>query len=105
MAVMYSISGGISWIRHRFFAPSFFMAGVIARQMVDFDRVGSATTRFVVKGFSPPFHTFHRCVEGLQVYGNVISFFHRRVSFRKKGALNKAMNSYFKKMITTLVSC
>ena len=33
--------------------PRDFMAGVIARQIVDFDLVGSATTRFVLNGFSP----------------------------------------------------
>jgi len=47
MAVMYFTQSGISWIRHRFLMPSAFMAGVIARQIVDFDLVGSATTRFV----------------------------------------------------------
>jgi hypothetical protein len=53
MAVMYFTQSGISWIRHRFLMPSAFMAGVIARQIVDFDLVGSATTRFVLNGFSP----------------------------------------------------
>ena len=40
-------------MRHRFFTPSFFIAGVIARQIVDCDLVGSATTRFVLNGSRP----------------------------------------------------
>ena len=46
MAVMYFTQSGISWIRHRFLMSRDFIAGVIARQIVDFDLVGSATTRF-----------------------------------------------------------
>jgi hypothetical protein len=48
MAVMYFTQSGISWIRHRFLMPRDFIAGVIARQIVDFDLVGSATTRFAL---------------------------------------------------------
>ena len=40
-------------MRQRLRTPSFFMAGVMARQMVEVPRAVSATTRFCVNGSSP----------------------------------------------------
>jgi hypothetical protein len=53
IAVMYLISLGISYSLQRFFTPSAFIAGDIAKHIVPLPRVSSATTKFVSKGFSP----------------------------------------------------
>lgn len=56
-----SITNGCEWgelfqntyVKNRGISGDICMGGVIARQIVDFDLVGSATTRFVLNGFSP----------------------------------------------------
>ena len=40
-------------MRHLFFIPSAFIAGVIAKHIAPSPREGSATTRFVLKGSNP----------------------------------------------------
>ena len=49
-AIMYFILDGISNNLHLFFIPSIFIFGDIARHIVPFPLLSSATTRFVVNG-------------------------------------------------------
>jgi len=49
---MYSTSFGISNIRHLFFIPIAFILGVMAKHNAPLPLLGSATTRFVLKGSS-----------------------------------------------------
>ena len=50
---MYSTPLGISNILHLFFIPIDFIFGDIAKHRAPFPLDGSATTRFVSKGFNP----------------------------------------------------
>ena len=51
--MIYSIFLGISKIRPLLLTPNFLIAGVAARVMAPPPLVGSATTKFILKGSSP----------------------------------------------------
>ena len=50
---MYSISFGISYILPRLGTPNCLIAGVAARVIAPPPRVGSATTKLILKGSNP----------------------------------------------------